>query len=72
LISPLGSVKQRDDVGYDLADHYTACAAATAEMVADVAPMAESRWTDDADVVVVAFGTPGRYVRAAARRLRGE
>jgi 2-oxoglutarate ferredoxin oxidoreductase subunit alpha len=64
-------VKQRDDVGYDLAVHYRDCANATAEMVASVQPMAESRWTDDADVVVVAFGTPGRYIRAAVTKLRG-
>ncbi|MHB8463428.1 MAG: hypothetical protein ACYDH6_15960 [Acidimicrobiales bacterium] len=70
LVSPLGSVKQRDDVGYDLAAHYLACAAATAAMVAGVTPLAESRWTEDADVVVVAFGTPARYIRAAVRRLR--
>ena len=72
LISPLGSVKQRDDVGYDLAQHYRSCAAATAAMAAGVAPLAESRWTDDAEAVVVAFGTPARYVRAAVRRLRDE
>jgi 2-oxoglutarate ferredoxin oxidoreductase subunit alpha len=72
LISPLGSLKQRDDVGYDLADHYLACAAATTEMVAGVTPMAESRWTEDADLVVVSFGTPARYVRAAVRQLREE
>ena len=28
LVSFLGTAKQRDDVGYDLADHYAACAAA--------------------------------------------
>jgi len=29
-------------------------------------------WADDADVVVVAFGTPARYVRAAVAELRAE
>jgi 2-oxoglutarate/2-oxoacid ferredoxin oxidoreductase subunit alpha len=72
LISPLGSVKQRDDVGYDLSEHYRACAAHTATMLDSVAPLAESRWTDDADVVVVAFGSPARYVRAAVAQLRAE
>jgi 2-oxoglutarate ferredoxin oxidoreductase subunit alpha len=72
LISPLGTYKQRDDVGYDLADHYLGCAAATAEMIAGVTPLAESRWTEDADVVVVAFGTPARYIRAAVRDLRAD
>ena len=70
LVSFLGSVKQRDDVGYDLADHYAACAAHTAEMTASIAPMAETFGTDGAEVVVVAFGTPARYAKAAVRQLR--
>jgi 2-oxoglutarate/2-oxoacid ferredoxin oxidoreductase subunit alpha len=72
LLSPLGSNKQRDDVGYNLANHYAACAAATADMAKKVEPLAESAFTDDAEVVVVAFGTPGKYVRAAVRQLRDE
>jgi 2-oxoglutarate ferredoxin oxidoreductase subunit alpha len=72
LISPLGSVKRRDDVGYDLNAHYQACAAHTRAMANEVVPMAETRWTEDADVIVVAFGTPGRYVRAAVAQLRDE
>ncbi|HLI73198.1 MAG TPA: thiamine pyrophosphate-binding protein [Acidimicrobiales bacterium] len=72
LVSFLGSAKQRDDVGYDLADHYAACATASAEMMSGIAPLAESAFTDDADVVVVAFGTPARYVGAAVRALRAE
>ena len=72
LVSPLGSNKQRDDVGYDLSQHYAACARATAEMAKSVDPLAESGFTEDADVVVVAFGTPAKYVRAAVRQLRNE
>ena len=72
LISFLGTAKQRDDVGYDLAVHYAACAEATATMVASVEPLAEVESVDDAEVVVVAFGTPGKYVRAAVRQLRAE
>jgi 2-oxoglutarate ferredoxin oxidoreductase subunit alpha len=70
LLSPLGSDKQRDDVGYDMSKHYLARAAASAEMVAGVPPMADVGFTEDADVVVVAFGTQGRYVRAAVQQLR--
>src|SRR5271166_3792923 len=33
LVSFLGTVKRRHDVGFDLATHYAACAAATEEMV---------------------------------------
>ena len=72
LVSFLGTAKQRDDVGYDLADHYAACAAATEGMVRGVEPRAETEGTDDAELVVVAFGTPGTYVKAAVRELRAE
>jgi 2-oxoglutarate/2-oxoacid ferredoxin oxidoreductase subunit alpha len=72
LVSFLGTAKQRDDVGYDLSVHLASCAAATAEMASRVEPMAEVEGTDDAEVVVVAFGTPGRYVKAAVRQLRAD
>ena len=72
LLSPLGTLKQRDDVGYDLAVHYRDCAERTAAMLAGIEPMAEVESCDDADVVVVAFGTAGRYVRAAVRALRAD
>jgi 2-oxoglutarate ferredoxin oxidoreductase subunit alpha len=72
LLSPLGTTKQRDDVGYDLAAHYTRCGDAIAEMLAGTEPRADVGFTDDAEVVVVAFGTPGRYVRAAVHSLRAE
>ncbi len=72
LISFLGTEKQRDDVGYNLADHYRAAAARTEAMVAGVEPRAETEGVDDAEAVVVAFGTPARYVRAAVRQLRAE
>lgn len=72
LVSPLGTAKQRDDVGYDLADHYLACAAATREMAEGVEPLVQVDAVDGADLVVVAFGTPARYVHAAVRDLRAE
>ena len=72
LISPLGTEKQRDDVGYDLSRHYLACAERTKAMLAGIEPLAEIESCDDADVVVVSFGTPARYVRAAVRALRSD
>jgi 2-oxoglutarate ferredoxin oxidoreductase subunit alpha len=72
LVSPLGDHKQRDNVGYDLADHYLACAEHTRQMTDGVTPMAEVAFADDAEIVVVAFGTPGRYVRFAVNQLRDE
>ncbi len=70
LLSPLGTTKRNERGGYDLAAHYTECARATAEMLHGIEPLAESAFTDDADVIVVAFGTPAKYVRAAVTRLR--
>lgn len=72
LVSPLGDAKQRDDVGYDLADYYLRAAAKTAAMAEGIEPRAETGFCDDADLVVVAFGTAGKYVRYAVAKLRGE
>jgi 2-oxoglutarate/2-oxoacid ferredoxin oxidoreductase subunit alpha len=72
LLSFLGSVKQRDGVGYDLAEHYAACADHTATMLREVPAEAETGCLEDADIVVVAFGTAGTYVRAAVRSLRSD
>lgn len=72
LVSPLGTQKRNQRGGYDLAAHYRRCAELTAEMLAGIEPRAETGFTDDAEVVVVAFGTPAKYVRAAVTRLRAE
>ena len=72
LISPLGSTKRRDDVGYDLSDHYRDCAEATSSMLVGIQPRAEIEHATDAELIVVAFGTPARYVRAAVRLLRSQ
>ena len=52
--------------------HYAACAAATATMLAASSPGSSAGFTEDAEVVVVAFGTPARYVRARRPQLRAE
>lgn len=70
LVSPLGDTKQRDDVGYDLADYYLRAAGKTSAMIDGIERRAEVGHCDDADVVVVAFGTAGKYVRYAVERLR--
>jgi 2-oxoglutarate ferredoxin oxidoreductase subunit alpha len=41
-------------------------------MSAGVEPLVEIESVDDADLVVVAFGTPARYVKAAVRELRAD
>lgn len=70
LISPLGDFKQRDDVGYDLSDYYLRCAAKTAQMSEQVTPLVDTGFCDDAEVVVVAFGTAGKYIRYTVAKLR--
>jgi 2-oxoglutarate ferredoxin oxidoreductase subunit alpha len=72
LVSFLGTAKRRDDVGYDLAVHYADCARATTEMLAGIPAEAETGRLEGAEVVAVAYGPPGRYVRAAVEALRAE
>jgi 2-oxoglutarate ferredoxin oxidoreductase subunit alpha len=72
VVSPLGDVKQRDGVGYDMADYYQRVGEHWAEMNRSIEPLAESAFVDDADLVVVAFGTPAKFVRAAVRELRAD
>ena len=64
LVSPLGAAKQRDDVGYDLSVHYRPCADAhRGDGRRRRAPGRGRSTCDDADVIVVAFGTLARFVR---------
>ncbi len=70
LVSPLGDTKQRDDVGYDLSDYYLRAAAKTSAMIEGVERLVDIGHCDDADLVVVAFGTAAKYVRYAAAQLR--
>jgi 2-oxoglutarate ferredoxin oxidoreductase subunit alpha len=72
LVSPLGTNKQKDDREYDLSEHYTACARRSEEMLAGIEPQAETGFLDDAELVVLSFGTPGKYVRAAVSRMRAD
>ncbi|MDQ1361143.1 MAG: 2-oxoglutarate/2-oxoacid ferredoxin oxidoreductase subunit alpha [Acidimicrobiaceae bacterium] len=72
LLSPLGAVKQRDDVGYDLQDYYLRRAAETAAMVEGEPPLVETGYLEGAEVVVVAYGTPGKYVRFAVQAMRAD
>jgi 2-oxoglutarate ferredoxin oxidoreductase subunit alpha len=72
LVSPLGDTKQRDDVGYDMAAYYQRVHDRQAEMIAGTEPMVDTGSLDDAEVVVVAFGTPGKFVRFVVGELRAE
>ncbi|NUU24576.1 MAG: hypothetical protein HOV68_24185 [Streptomycetaceae bacterium] len=75
LISPLSDAKQRHaagraDAGYDLAEFYQRHVTVMERMVTDEPPRFEAEFTDDAEVVAVAYGTAGAYIRQAVRELR--
>jgi 2-oxoglutarate ferredoxin oxidoreductase subunit alpha len=72
VVSPLGDTKQRDSVGYDLADYFVRSAGRTKAMAEGTDPLAESGFCDDAELVVVAFGTAGKYIAYTVDRLRKE
>ena len=70
LLSPLGEAKQRDAVGYDLAEHFHRGAARVHELADGIPPRAEEHRCDDADHLVVAFGTLASFARQAVDDLR--
>ena len=72
IVSPLGEAKRRDGPGFDLSVHYERRAAATAAMNAGIEPLVDVGFVDDAEVVIVAFGTVGKFVRYVVVRLREE
>lgn len=72
LVSPLGTTKQRDGPGYDLAAHYEYAAEQTKAMAEGLAPLHEAVEVDDADVVIVAYGTMARYARAVVDSQRAQ
>lgn len=72
LVSPLGTTKQRDGVGYDLSVHYDGCARRREAMTAGIAPQAVATQVDDADIVLVAYGTMARFASRVVEELRSE
>jgi 2-oxoglutarate ferredoxin oxidoreductase subunit alpha len=68
----LGDFKQRDGVGYDMADYYERCGQHLQVMIDSVEPMVETEFLDDAELIVTAWGTPAKFVRYVVRQLRAE
>ncbi len=58
--------------GYDLAEFYARRVREIAHMTANVTPLVDCGYLDGAAVVVVAFGTAGKYVRYAVAQMRRE
>jgi 2-oxoglutarate ferredoxin oxidoreductase subunit alpha len=72
FVSPLTPNKRNDP---DFVNHgmwLEALSDVMAEMEAGVQPVAESLHTEDAELVLVAYGTPARYLAAAIEELRAE
>jgi 2-oxoglutarate ferredoxin oxidoreductase subunit alpha len=71
LVSPLARAKRRADPdGYG--GHLRFVGERIAAMEAGIEPHVESGWCDDADLVIVSFGTAARYVRYVTGLLREE
>jgi len=71
IISSLGLAKRNDPVKGGQEENLMA-AAAKAERIAAAEVRVETGFLDDAEHVVVAFGTPAKFVRYVVRRLRDE
>src|SRR5262245_51965120 len=70
LVSPLARDKRHRGGGYG--GHLRHVAARMTAMEDGIAPQVESGWCEDADLVVVSFGTAARYVRYVIGLLREE
>ncbi len=71
IISPLGGGVEGEE-GFDLGAHYAACAAHIQEMSAGVDPLVDIGFCEDAELVVAAYGSVGKFVRYACLRLRDD
>jgi 2-oxoglutarate ferredoxin oxidoreductase subunit alpha len=72
IISPISRAK-RSDPGYlDHGKHLASVGDLVREMAEGIEPMVETLGVDDAELVVVAYGTPARYIRFAVDGLRKE
>ncbi len=72
LVSPLGSEKRKDKPGFDLSVHFEQRTSATAAMADGIEPLVDVGHIAGADIVVVAYGTIGKFVRYVVERLRAE
>jgi 2-oxoglutarate/2-oxoacid ferredoxin oxidoreductase subunit alpha len=70
IVSPLRSTKRGGPTTQGYGDHLMGAAQHIEEMAAGVEPLVETGFTEDAELIVVAYGTPGRYVRYVVAQLR--
>jgi len=72
IISPVKPNRRNNPVFVTYGEHLMGLPAHLDAMKAGIEPMAETGFCDDAELVVVAYGTPARYVRLVVRKLREE
>ena len=72
IISPLMPVKRNAEVFVEYGDYLETSGDKIAAMVAGMAPLFEAGFCEDADYVVVAYGTPARIIRYAVGQLRAD
>ncbi|MHB1583327.1 MAG: hypothetical protein ACYCU7_06040 [Acidimicrobiales bacterium] len=70
IVSPLATAKRGDPAFVEYGRHLESIGERLAAMEAGVEPLVETIGTDDADLVVVAYGTPARYLRYVVDDLR--
>ena len=71
IVSPLGGGTAGEE-GFNLGDHYLEHAAHIARVEAEQEPLVDAGFCDDAELVVAAYGSVGKFVRYAVRSLREE
>jgi 2-oxoglutarate ferredoxin oxidoreductase subunit alpha len=72
LVSPLFPTKKNDPAHTNYGDYLEQMAMRFGVIGRGVEPIVETGFTEDAELVVVAYGTPGRYIRFVVSELRAE
>ncbi len=72
LVSPLFPTKRNDPAYITYGEYLDQMATRFRDIATGVTPMAETGFIDDAELVVVAYGTAGRYIRFVVSELRDE
>jgi 2-oxoglutarate ferredoxin oxidoreductase subunit alpha len=72
IVSPIMPTKRDAEVFIQYGDYLEGVGGRIAELVAGVEPLYEQGGCEDADYVVVAYGTPARIVRYVVEKLRRE
>jgi 2-oxoglutarate ferredoxin oxidoreductase subunit alpha len=70
IVSPIHPTKRDSPNPINYGQYLNSIGDRIAEIAAGVEPMAETGWCDDAELVVVAYGTPARIVRYVVGEMR--